>query len=49
MWTYGVHALRLISEKPQEWGRDLYMMEHDILGAFDYINHRYLLWSLRRA
>jgi len=44
-----VHALRLISEKSQEWGRDLYMMKHDILGAFDYINHRYLLGSLRRA
>ena len=32
-----VHVLRLISGKSREWGRDLYMMKHDILGAFDYV------------
>ena len=44
-----VHVLRVSSEKSQGWGRDLHMMRHDILGACGYNNHRYLLWSLRRA
>ena len=44
-----VHALRMIAEKSQEWGRDLYIMKHDVLGAFDYINHKFLLHALTRA
>ena len=42
-----VHVLRLM-RNPKSGG-DLYLMKHDILGAFDYINHRCLLESLRRA
>lgn len=44
-----IHILRLVAEKSLEWGRDLYVMKHDILGAFDYVSHKYLHKALLRA